>query len=113
MSIETYYTALGVMATASQPEIKAAYRSLLKKIHPDTVSTLSPNLQRMAADATQEIIEAYSVLSDENKRRRYDQQMGWYGQQSAAVATTRSAPQRHTRISRPFEPSTLWNSARR
>ncbi|MGO8793637.1 MAG: J domain-containing protein [Candidatus Sulfotelmatobacter sp.] len=80
---DTYYTALGVLETASPSEIKAAYRNLLKKIHPDTVSTLSPNLQRMAAEATKDIIEAYSVLSDENQRRRYDQRMGWYGQRSS------------------------------
>jgi DnaJ-class molecular chaperone len=91
MSIDNYYTALGVVETASPSEIKLAYRNLLKKIHPDTVSTLSPSLQRMAADATKEIIEAYSVLSDENKRRRYDQQIGWYGQPSLGGGVTQSA----------------------
>ncbi len=94
MNSETYYTALGVSETASPSEIKTAYRNLLKKIHPDTVSTLSPNLQHMAADATKDIIEAYSVLSDENTRRRYDRQMGWCGQRSSIpTAVTRSAAQ--------------------
>ena len=69
MSDETYYAALGVSETATPSEIKAAYRNLLKKIHPDTVSTLSLNVKRIAEDATQEIIEAYSVLSDEGDRK--------------------------------------------
>ncbi len=73
MNEESYYSALGVLENATESEIKAAYRNLLKKIHPDTVSTLSPSLRRMAEDATKEIIEAYSVLSDVSKRRQYDQ----------------------------------------
>jgi len=75
MNDETYYTALGVSEGATPAEIKAAYRNLLKKIHPDTVSTLSPQVKRIAVGATQEIIEAYSVLSNEGRRRQYDQQL--------------------------------------
>jgi DnaJ-class molecular chaperone len=85
MSDETYYAALGVAETATPSEIKAAYRNLLKKIHPDTVSTLSPNVKRMAEDATQEIIKAYSVLSDEGGRREYDQQLIESRRQAVAV----------------------------
>jgi curved DNA-binding protein CbpA len=69
---ETYYTALGVAETASRLEIKKAYRSLLKKIHPDTVSTLSEETRRRAEDATQEIIEAFQVLADPSQRAEYD-----------------------------------------
>ena len=72
MSEETYYTALGVGENASRPEIKRAYRSLLKKIHPDTVSTLSEDTRRRAKHATQEIIEAFQVLSDPSQREEYD-----------------------------------------
>src|SRR5579871_1082027 len=75
MNDETYYTALGVSEGATPAEIKAAYRNLLKKIHPDTVSTLSPQVKRIAVGATQEIIEAYSVLSNEGRRRQYDLQL--------------------------------------
>ena len=85
MSEETYYAALGVSETATPLQIKAAYRNLLKKIHPDTVSTLSPNLKRIAEDATQEIIKAYSVLSNEDRRRRYDQQLVESRRQAAAA----------------------------
>ena len=115
MSRETYYTALGVLETASSSEIRTAYRNLLKKIHPDTVCTLSPALQRMAADATKEIIEAYSVLSDDNKRRRYDQQMEWYAQPSVALGATHTAARDERSRSRDpqsFHSSAAWSSAR-
>jgi curved DNA-binding protein CbpA len=52
------------------------YRNLLKQIHPDTVATLSPDLRRIAEGATEDIIEAYSVLSDASKRRQYDREFG-------------------------------------
>jgi len=76
MSDDTYYSVLGVSETATQLEIKAAYRNLLKQIHPDTVSTLSPDLRRVADDVTKDIIEAYSVLSDASMRRQYDRELG-------------------------------------
>ena len=75
MRRDTHYTALGVPETASQLQIKIAYRNLLKQIHPDTVSTLSPELRVIAESATKEIIEAYTVLSDPDKRRQYDCQL--------------------------------------
>lgn len=76
MSNDTYHSVLGVAETATQTEIKAAYRDLLKKIHPDTVSTLSPELRRLAEGATKDLTEAYSVLSDARKRRQYDWELG-------------------------------------
>ncbi len=76
MSNDTYYTVLGVSQTASQLEIRAAYRSLLKKVHPDTVSALSLELRHLAEGATRDITEAYSVLSDPKKRRQYDRELG-------------------------------------
>ncbi len=84
MSEETYYSALGVAENATRAEIKKAYRSLLKKIHPDTVSTLSEETRRHAEDATQLIIEAYSVLSDSTQRSEYDRYLG--GQRAMATA---------------------------
>lgn len=72
MSEDTYYTALGVAETATGDEIKSSYRSLLKRIHPDTVSTLSEETRRRAEEATREMNEAYSVLSDPRKRAEYD-----------------------------------------
>lgn len=72
MRDDTHYSVLGIPETATQSEIKAAYRNLLKKIHPDTVSTLSPDLRHEAEDATKEINLAYAVLSDQDHRREYD-----------------------------------------
>lgn len=71
----TYYTILGISRTATQSEIKTAYRSLLKKIHPDTVDTLSSELRSKAEEVTQVIVEAYSVLSDPDRRREYDRKL--------------------------------------
>jgi molecular chaperone DnaJ len=61
-----YYEALGVSKTASQEEIKRAYRNLARKYHPDV------NKETGAADKFKEINEAYQVLSDPNKRSQYD-----------------------------------------
>lgn len=72
MRNDTHYSVLGIPETATQSEIKAAYRNLLKKIHPDTVSTLSPDLRHEAEDVTKQINVAYSVLSDEDRRHQYD-----------------------------------------
>ena len=92
MSNETYYTVLGVSETATQLEIKAAYRNLLKQIHPDTVSTLSPELRRVADDVTKDINEAYSVLSDANKRRQYDRKLWEHRHKSVPPPTTPDVP---------------------
>jgi molecular chaperone DnaJ len=64
-----YYEVLGVSKTASQDEIKKAFRTLAKKYHPDA----NPENKEQAAEKFKEISEAYEVLSDENKRKMYDQ----------------------------------------
>lgn len=62
-----YYEVLGVPKSASAQEIKKAYRSLSKKYHPDI------NKEPGAEDKFKEINEAYEVLSDADKRQKYDQ----------------------------------------
>jgi curved DNA-binding protein CbpA len=79
---ETYYSLLGVHNAATDEQIRAAYRDLLKKIHPDTVALLSPDLKREAAEVTREIIEAYSVLSDPSRRDQYDRELSQHRQHS-------------------------------
>ncbi len=63
-----YYEVLGVAKTASDSEIKSAYRKLAKKYHPD----LNPG-DKAAEEKFKEVGEAYEVLSDKDKRARYDQ----------------------------------------
>lgn len=62
-----YYEVLGVDRDASKDEIKKAYRKLALKYHPDR------NEADDASDRFKEISEAYAVLSDDEKRRLYDQ----------------------------------------
>ncbi len=67
MGTKDYYKILGVDRNASEDEIKTAYRSLVKKLHPDRNKD-SNSEQKMS-----EINEAYSVLSNKQKRSNYDQ----------------------------------------
>lgn len=67
MAQKNYYEILGVPRTASQDEIKSAYRKLAKQYHPD----FHPN-DKAAAEKFKEINDANAVLSDENKRKQYD-----------------------------------------
>jgi molecular chaperone DnaJ len=68
MAKQDYYSILGVSKTASQEEIKAAYRKLALKYHPDR----NPD-NKEAEEKFKEAAQAYEVLSDPEKRNRYDQ----------------------------------------
>ncbi|MBF2067293.1 MAG: DnaJ domain-containing protein [Calothrix sp. C42_A2020_038] len=71
-----YYSVLGVSKTASQEEIKQAFRKLARKYHPDV------NQGNKQAEAKfKEVNEAYEVLSDPDKRKKYDQ-FGQYWRQA-------------------------------
>lgn len=65
---EDYYDVLGVDKDASEDEIKRAYRKKAKKYHPDK----NPDNAEEAREKFKEISEAYEVLADEGKRKRYD-----------------------------------------
>src|SRR5262245_46419808 len=70
MSIEykDYYKSLGVARTASDDEIRKAFRKLARQYHPDVAKN-----KKEAEEKFKEINEAYEVLSDAEKRRKYDQ----------------------------------------
>ena len=67
---KNYYDVLGVSKTATQGEIKSAYRKLAKQYHPD----FHPG-DAQAAEKFKEINEANAVLSDEEKRKQYDYEL--------------------------------------
>jgi molecular chaperone DnaJ len=67
MAKRDYYEILGVSRTASEPEIKAAYRKLAKRLHPD-----ANHGDKSAEHAFKEIGEAYEALKDPQKRAAYD-----------------------------------------
>lgn len=73
MSKRDYYEVLGVSKTASKDEIKSAYRKIAMKYHPDR----NPD-NKEAEDKFKEAAEAYEVLSDDDKRAKYDR----YGHQA-------------------------------
>ncbi|MBN1623131.1 MAG: DnaJ domain-containing protein [Clostridia bacterium] len=68
MKYKDYYEILGVDKKAGNEEIKKAYRKLAKKYHPDA----NPN-NKASEEKFKEISEAYEVLSDKEKRSKYDQ----------------------------------------
>ncbi|MFQ5406802.1 MAG: DnaJ C-terminal domain-containing protein [Anaerolineales bacterium] len=78
MEYRDYYEVLGVPRSASEKEIKKAYRALARKYHPDV------NQGDAKAEARfKEINEAYEVLGDEDKRAKYDQLgASWYQYQA-------------------------------
>ncbi len=87
MDYKDYYATLGVPKTASQAEIKKAYRKLARELHPDT--NQDPAAEKRFKDAN----EAQAVLTDPEKRKQYDElganwqahQAGGYGPDGATA----------------------------
>ncbi len=108
MEFRDYYKTLGVERNVTDTELKSAYRKLARKYHPD----VNPN-DKDAEKHFKEINEAYQVLSDPEKRRKYDElgadwergasqeeMMRRYAQEAAAAASARrragGGPERFT-----------------
>jgi curved DNA-binding protein len=70
VSFQDYYEILGVKRSATGKEIKTAYRKLARKWHPDLHTSKDKD---MAEEKIKQINEAYEVLSDKEKRAKYDQ----------------------------------------
>src|SRR5258705_13238378 len=68
VEFKDYYAVLGISRTASDEEIKKAFRKLARQHHPDVAKD-----KKAAEEKFKEINEAYEVLSDPEKRKKYDQ----------------------------------------
>ena len=82
-NIKDYYQVLGVQRTASDDDIKKAYRKLARKFHPD----LNPG-DKTAEEQFKQVQQAYDVLSNSEDRKFYDQ----YGENWRAVKSGAGAP---------------------
>ena len=83
MAQKTFYDVLGVKRDASEKEIKSAFRKLAQKYHPDAGGD---------ENKFKEISEAYETLSDEKKRKEYDQMLMFGGMPGGGAGVTISAP---------------------
>lgn len=82
-----YYKVLGIAPISTPEEVRKAYRALSKKYHPD----LNPDLRLYSDEKMKELVEAYNILNDQQKRREYDRQPQFlarkHGKDSARRAT--------------------------
>lgn len=67
MACRTYYEVLGVTRSATEGEVKAAWRELARKLHPDKAGSTEQSTDEFA-----ELSKAYAVLRDPKSRRAYD-----------------------------------------
>jgi curved DNA-binding protein CbpA len=73
---ENYYQILGISQNATASDIKNAYMTICKDLHPDVLpSSTGDHLKKLAEERLKQVNEAYSILKDHNLRVEYDQQL--------------------------------------
>lgn len=100
---QTLYEVLRVNTTASQTEIKAAYRSLAKHYHPDSAS--------LECDSTRDFIEiheAYATLSDPASRARYDLSLSSLAARCFGYSTSAASSDSELRFTKRWETDQCW-----
>jgi len=91
--VKDYYTILGLDADASPESIKVAYRRLAREAHPDRAGHKSADAQAAASAVMAELNEAYSTLSDNLRRKNYDEEFRkWQAKTATAVAEPEPEP---------------------
>lgn len=114
MDYKDYYSILGIARDADGDEVRRAYRQMARIYHPD----VNPD-KVTATERFKDINEAYTVLSDSDKRRRYDQinisyeQMRRAGYQSTANRASSARPSYTSSSANPYSSATAGPSARR
>jgi DnaJ-class molecular chaperone len=99
-----YYAVLGVLPSVESAVLLAVYRALLKKYHPDVYQGPKAEAERR----TKEIIEAYGILEDPEKRRSYDEARKQAGSSSGSYR-----PDENARESETAEFGTDWELVKR
>ena len=92
-----YYIVLGVSRGANLSKIKKAYRTVIKQYHPDLTQT------KESTERFLEIREAYETLSDDAKRRQYDEQLAGQGSDVTISRVPETIETMHTPFDRPRE----------
>ena len=98
VQFKDYYEVLGLSRTASDDEIKKAFRKLARQYHPDVAKN-----KKQAEEKFKDINEAYEVLGDSAKRKKYDE----LGQNWSSGSEFRAPPGwmfRHSRRASPWRP---------